>query len=110
MNGVNDGKLGEAIQNYVRRKWRLGGQLTLEEAKNVELDEETKERVDALGVDDNLLLKVEPARVMGRLVELEADAILEDGGLRQSGHTVARAQTEKRIPRTLRLHKPGRGG
>jgi hypothetical protein len=45
MSDLNDYKLGEAIQNYVRRKWRLREQWRIEDAKGIELDDHINERV-----------------------------------------------------------------
>lgn len=83
MSELNDSMLGEAIQNHVRRKWRLREHWQIEDAKEIVLEDRLVARIYLLGVDDKQLLDVEPMRVRSRLEELEAEAILEDGGLRR---------------------------
>ncbi|MFC6487759.1 hypothetical protein [Nitratireductor sp. GCM10026969] len=79
------GAIGNALQNYIRRKWRLPEYWTVEGAKNIALANELKERVDLLGIDDKLLLETEPGLVLDRLRGLEMEAVSEDLGVDGTG-------------------------
>lgn len=81
----NPDAIGNALQNYIRRKWRLPERWAVEGAKNIVLANELKERVDLLGIDDKLLLETEPDLVLDRLRGLEMEAVSEDLGVDGSG-------------------------
>lgn len=66
------------VQDYVRAKWRDPREGFNPETIGRRLPAELKERIDELGLDDQLLLEVEPARVMERLEELETEILNED--------------------------------
>ncbi|MFN7026101.1 MAG: hypothetical protein ACK4QP_16635 [Pseudorhizobium sp.] len=73
--------MGEVVQNYIRRKLGFKEHWSTED-RTTALDDALRERIYLLGVDDKLLLDVEPQAVLERLQELEAEAVLEDGGSR----------------------------
>jgi hypothetical protein len=80
MNQPNDPVLGEAIQNYVRRKWRYRERWSDNRAQELQLDGDLAERIDLLGIDDKMLLEVEAERVISRIGEIERRLAEEDIG------------------------------
>ncbi|MFN7025296.1 MAG: hypothetical protein ACK4QP_12420 [Pseudorhizobium sp.] len=75
--------MGEVVQNYIRRKLNFKEHWSGTGDPTTELDEALRERIYLLGVDDKLLLEVQPEAVFLQLEELEAAAVLEDGGYRK---------------------------
>ena len=75
-------QMGEVVQNYIRRKLGFKEHWSGTEDRTTALDDALRERIYLLGVDDKLLLDVEPQAVFDRLQEREAEAVLEDGGSR----------------------------
>lgn len=76
----NDPAIGEAIQNYVRRKWRHREKWTHDQAQETQLDRNLTERIDLLGIDDKLLLETAADRVIGKIEDLERRTAEEDFG------------------------------
>ncbi|MGB3898037.1 MAG: hypothetical protein WA973_05725 [Mesorhizobium sp.] len=80
MNKPNDPALGEAVQNYVRRKWRYREKWTHIGAEKMQLGNDLVARIDLLGIDDKMLLDVQGDRVISRIGELERRLAEEDLG------------------------------
>lgn len=66
------------VQDYVRAKWRYPGFPEGPLGFGRQLPAALKERIDELGLDDQLLLEVGPEQVMERLEELESRILQED--------------------------------
>jgi len=69
---------GMAIQAYVRSKRRRAAPAGQAPDPGDGLDRETRQRIDALGLDDERLLEVAASEVMHRLAAIEAAAVSED--------------------------------
>ncbi|MEX0953623.1 MAG: hypothetical protein WDZ83_00245 [Rhizobiaceae bacterium] len=80
MTDLNELALGEAIQNYIRRKWRLPERWSMADTDRMELPDMLRDRIDLLGIDDQLLLDVAPSHVLKQLETLERLTAEEDTG------------------------------
>jgi hypothetical protein len=78
---IDQSETGLMIQDYIRAKSRRGGIAESAEELGRKLESALRERIDLLGVDDEKLLVVKPEDVLGRIAELERDALREDSGV-----------------------------
>lgn len=70
------------VQAYAGARWGRSAN-SLEAARiGQSLERSLRDRIDALGIDGQRLLKVHPADVMAELVTLETEALLEDSSAR----------------------------
>ncbi|MEC5383810.1 hypothetical protein VSX64_24075 [Aurantimonas sp. C2-6-R+9] len=78
MFDIKPRKLGEAIQNHIRKRWQLPTQWP--DTPDTLLAPDLRERIALLGIDDRQLIDVSPNDVVHKLEELERAAALEDAG------------------------------
>lgn len=68
-----DFSLGQAVKRYVAAKWRCPDNDAAIALAARSLDQEIRDRIDALGLDDHVLLAVPDEGVLETISRLEAE-------------------------------------
>ncbi|MGE0746660.1 MAG: hypothetical protein AB7K86_15500 [Rhodospirillales bacterium] len=101
-------ELGALIQAYVKEKARVTSDEEASPSKAAAaLDPKLRSRIDALGFDGELLLRVAPAEVLGRIESLEAQAQREDARAAAAAHR--HVSVEASHPGPFRARPAGTG-
>lgn len=103
---VDETEIGRIVQEYARARWGREPDRAAADRLTPLLARELRDRVDALGIDVERLLKVEPHSVIGELEALEEETVLENAGeFRPASDHLSRTGHRPATPRRQLNHR-----